>query len=86
LISINTSADHQGTVLGVTQSAGSLARIFAPIVANLLFRHHPATPYFVCAAIAAVVGFVTWMRLCRKPVIASPLGETPEAIPTRPPP
>jgi MFS family permease len=86
LISINTSADHQGTVLGVTQSAGSLARIFAPIVANLLFRYHPATPYFFCAVIAAVIGLVTWMQLCRKPAAASPLAETPEAVPTRTPP
>ena len=68
LISLHTSANHQGTVLGVTQSAGSLARILAPVAANLLFRHHPATPYLACALIAALVGLAAWMQLCRRPV------------------
>ena len=86
LISIHTSADHQGTVLGVTQSAGSLARILAPIAANLLFRHHPATPYIVCAAIAAIVGLVTWVQLCRRPATPQAVANTPEAIATRTPP
>ena len=86
LISIHTSADHQGTVLGVTQSAGSLARILAPIVANLLFRHDPATPYLVCAAIAAIVGLVTWLQLCRRPAAPQALGNPPKAIATRTPP
>lgn len=86
LISLHTSADDQGTVLGVTQSAGSLARILAPVSANLLFRHHPATPYLVCAAIAAVVGLVTWRQLCRRPVAPVTIENPPEAIPTRTPP
>ena len=85
LISLHTSADHQGTVLGVTQSAGSLARIIAPIAANLLFRFHPSIPYLVCAAISALAGWVIWMQLCRRPVTPHNLGDEPDAIATRTP-
>ncbi|MCL4179142.1 MAG: MFS transporter [Verrucomicrobia bacterium] len=85
LISMHTSADHQGTVLGVTQSAGSLARILAPVAANLLFRHDPATPYLFCAVIAAVAGLVTWLLLCRRPATPHSLEDAPDAIATRTP-
>jgi MFS transporter, DHA1 family, tetracycline resistance protein len=67
LISLHTSAEEQGAVLGVAQSAGSLARIFAPILANLLFESDPALPYMACALIAAFAGVLTWQRLCRSP-------------------
>jgi len=72
LISINTSADEQGATLGVAQSAGSLARILAPVTANLLYRHQPALPYYVCAAIALLTGLVAWNALCRKPARPAP--------------
>jgi MFS family permease len=65
LISINTPPDQQGATLGVAQSAGSLARILAPIAANLLFRISPGTPYYACAAIAFLTGIVAWVRLSR---------------------
>jgi MFS family permease len=85
LISLHTSASDQGAVLGVTQSAGSLARILAPVIANLLFRHNPATPYLVCAVVAALVGVVTWLQLCRRSVTSRSLADAPDAIATRTP-
>ncbi len=66
LISMNTSADEQGATLGVAQSAGSLARIVAPISANLLYQHQPALPYYVCAGISLVAGLMAWVWLCRE--------------------
>jgi MFS family permease len=69
LISMNTSADEQGATLGVAQSAGSLARIIAPITANLLYQHEPALPYYVCAAISLLAGLIAWAALCRKPAL-----------------
>jgi MFS transporter, DHA1 family, tetracycline resistance protein len=72
LISINTSADEQGATLGVAQSAGSLARIIAPVAANLLYRYRPALPYYVCAAIALLTAVVAWVALCRKPAGPTP--------------
>jgi MFS transporter, DHA1 family, tetracycline resistance protein len=67
LISRHTPPEEQGAVLGVAQSAGSLARIFAPILANLLFESGAALPYVACAIIAAIAGMITWQRLCRAP-------------------
>jgi MFS transporter, DHA1 family, tetracycline resistance protein len=66
LISLNTSADEQGATLGVAQSAGSLARIVAPISANLLYRHAVGLPYYVCAGIALLTGLLAWSTLCRR--------------------
>ena len=74
LISMNTSADEQGATLGVAQSAGSLARIIAPVTANLLYQHEPALPYYVCAAISLLAGFLALGTLCRKR--ASPAGQS----------
>jgi hypothetical protein len=66
LLSLNTPADRQGETLGVAQSAGSLARILAPISANLLYQASPALPYYVCAGIAAGAALLAWATLCRK--------------------
>jgi len=74
LISMNTSADEQGATLGVAQSAGSLARIIAPVTANLLYQYEPALPYYVCAAISLLAGFIALATLCRKR--ASPAGQS----------
>jgi len=74
LISMNTSADEQGATLGVAQSAGSLARIIAPVTANLLYQYEPALPYYVCAAISLLAGFIALATLC--PKRASPAGQS----------
>ncbi len=55
LVSRNAPADIQGSVMGATQSAQSLARIFGPAVAGVLFAqfgHH--SPYVVGAAISVL--------------------------------
>jgi hypothetical protein len=49
----------------VTQSAGSLARILAPLFAATLFDISPAAPYLVCAVIAVAVGLFAWAHLTR---------------------
>jgi MFS transporter, DHA1 family, tetracycline resistance protein len=65
LISILTPPTEQGATLGVTQSAGSLARILAPLFAASLFDVSHAAPYLACAAIAVLVGFFAWAQLTR---------------------
>lgn len=67
LLSLNTPAHEQGETLGVAQSAGSLARIIAPISANLLYRYSPGLPYYVCAGISAVAAILAWRYLCQRP-------------------
>jgi MFS family permease len=65
LISILTPPNEQGATLGVTQSAGSLARILAPLFAASLFDVSPAAPYLICAVIAAAIGLFAWAHLTR---------------------
>lgn len=66
LISILTPPSEQGSTLGVNQSAASLARIIAPILAGILFDMRPALPYMVASALAMAAGAAAWMALCRK--------------------
>ncbi len=64
LISILTPAHEQGATIGVAQSAGSLARILAPIFAATLLDYHPALPYLICSGISLFTGFLVVHRLC----------------------
>jgi MFS family permease len=64
LISILTPATEQGATIGVAQSAGSLARILAPIFAAGLLDYHPALPYLICGGISLFTGFLVVRRLC----------------------
>jgi DHA1 family tetracycline resistance protein-like MFS transporter len=52
LVSRNSPAAVQGAVLGASQSAQSLCRIFGPIIAGVLFAHFGRDmPYHVGGAI-----------------------------------
>jgi MFS family permease len=68
LISILTPQHEQGETMGVTQSAGSLARIVAPVFAATLFQFKPMLPYLICAIVAAVSGMIAWSYLNRPEV------------------
>jgi MFS transporter, DHA1 family, tetracycline resistance protein len=65
LISLRTAAQEQGMALGVAQSVASLARIVAPVFANVLYASGVALPYLLCAGIAALAGVAAWQCLCR---------------------
>jgi MFS family permease len=55
LVSRRTSPAIQGEVLGLVQSAASMARIIGPICGNLLFgRVSHAAPYFFAAAVMGI--------------------------------
>jgi MFS family permease len=64
LISRRTPADHQGAVLGLGQSAASLARILGPVVGVRLFAEQPLWPYLAAGAlmIAALAMIVFAVR------------------------
>jgi MFS family permease len=68
LISLLTPEQEQGATMGVTQSAGSLARIIAPVCAMTMYEVRPALPYIVCAAVALLAGIVAWTYL-NKPAV-----------------
>ena len=65
LISILTPESEQGATLGVTQSAGSLARIIAPVFATTLYTVRVDLPYLICGAVACISGIVAWSYLNR---------------------
>jgi MFS family permease len=55
LVSKRTLPREQGTVLGVAQSLGSLARVPGPLVAGFLFEQvSPASPFLLGAALMAI--------------------------------
>ena len=78
LISALTPAAEQGATLGITQSAGSLARIFGPIFAGSLFDLKPAYPYLICAVISLIACLIAWQRL-HKADASLAVGKVPEA-------
>jgi MFS family permease len=79
LISILTPANEQGGTIGVAQSAGSLARIFAPIFAAGLLDFHPALPYLICSGIALITWIMVVQLLCRNRQ-TSVAAETDQAV------
>src|SRR5439155_3397448 len=71
LISIFTPAHEQGATIGVAQSAGSLARIIAPIFAAGLLDLHPALPYLICSGIAFCPGILVVQFLTRDQAVVA---------------
>jgi DHA1 family tetracycline resistance protein-like MFS transporter len=63
LVSIYTPAADQGAVMGLMQSAGTLARIFGPIVATGLWAGYPHGPFWVGGVLALLAGAFAWARL-----------------------
>ncbi len=66
LITVYANPAEQGATMGVTQSAGTLARILAPLLANPLFDLWPHSPYFFAAAVAAAAALIAWRYLCAR--------------------
>lgn len=58
LVSRFTDAARQGRVLGITQSASSMARIVGPIVAGLVMQSQSAEAAFRTSAVLAAIGLV----------------------------
>jgi DHA1 family tetracycline resistance protein-like MFS transporter len=70
LISRQAAAHEQGEIMGVAQSAGSLARILGPAFAGFLFGSFGRNaPYFAGALLMAVVVMVS-LRLLRRDTAA----------------
>jgi MFS family permease len=63
LISIFTPHEEQGGTLGVTQSAGTLGRIFGPLFATSAYALYPHSPYVVAAGLCLIAGIVAAQRL-----------------------
>jgi MFS family permease len=77
LISIFTPAEEQGAILGVTQSAGTLGRIFGPLFATSAYALYPHSPYVVAAILCLLAGLVAMKKL--PPRTAIPAHQPPSA-------
>ncbi len=67
LISLYSTQDEQGKVLGIFRSLGSLARAFTPMLAGAVFFVSGSTSVFVWAAVLTVLALALSTRLT-KPV------------------
>ena len=63
LISLYSPAHEQGAVMGVAQSAGTLARVVGPPLANSLYAFSPHSPYWLAAVVAAAASLIAWRAL-----------------------
>jgi DHA1 family tetracycline resistance protein-like MFS transporter len=64
LLSNLTSANEQGSTIGVAQGAGSLARIVGPIFATGILHFFPPLPYLTCTFILFATTGLVVRRLC----------------------
>jgi predicted MFS family arabinose efflux permease len=61
LISKEAAADEQGSILGVNQSVGSLARIIGPAVAGQAFEYAgPSAPYMVGTVVMLISAAIAY--------------------------
>ena len=63
LISISAPHDEQGATLGVTQSAGTLGRIFGPLFATSAYALYPHSPYVAAAGLCIIAGVFAARKL-----------------------
>ncbi len=66
LISIFTPANEQGASLGVTQSAGTLGRIFGPLFATSAYALYPHSPYVAGAVLCIIAGIIALKKLPKR--------------------
>ena len=65
MVSNLTPNNQQGATIGVTQGAGSLARIVGPIFATALLAYSPPLPYVICAGVLLGTTALVVLRLSR---------------------
>jgi DHA1 family tetracycline resistance protein-like MFS transporter len=76
LLSFHAGATERGGIMGVGQSASSLARVFGPIVAGFCFDHWGRNaPYYFSATVMAAMVLLA-LRLPRAPAPAAVQGES----------
>jgi MFS family permease len=76
LISKTAAAHEQGGTLGVSQSAGALARIIGPLVGGLVFDFYFGAPYLLGAALLLSALVVTWIVSGQEAEAQAPVAES----------
>lgn len=72
LISLESKADEQGVVLGVSQSFASLARVIGPLVGGAIATFNIGLPYVVSGIVSLLIlaggqRYLHHMRAARRP-------------------
>ncbi len=62
-ISLMTPQERQGSTLGVTQSIGSVARIFGPVIAGFIAEYSGVPSSFYFSGVLLVIPFIIGCRL-----------------------
>jgi len=68
LVSKRSSSAEQGSMLGLTQSIGSLGRIPGPVIAGILFQGVGVAAPFVLASLLMLLGFLLSVQVYRESV------------------
>ncbi len=63
LVSKETDADSQGSILGGSQLAGGMGRVLGPVWAGLLFQHLSITSPFAAGAVLSATGVLLALKL-----------------------
>ncbi|HLO99002.1 MAG TPA: MFS transporter [Fimbriimonas sp.] len=63
LVSNSAPMEMQGTIMGLNQSLGSLARVIGPVFANFLFQLKPSYPYLYGGLLACIPAIMAWVIL-----------------------
>ncbi len=66
LISKSVTETRQGMTMGVMQGLGALGRVLGPLAGTGMFQaFSPSAPYEIGAALLAVAGIISWIKLPR---------------------
>lgn len=66
LVSKHARVEDRGAVMGATQSAASLARVFAPAFAGWLYVRHPNYPFMIAAFLVLCLTAVATTQLAQR--------------------
>jgi MFS family permease len=66
LVSLAATPATRGQVMGTFQSMASLARVFGPATAGVLYARGVALPFWLASACAALLLLAPWRRLARE--------------------
>lgn len=67
-ISLSESSEHQGQIMGVTQSLSALGRILGPVSAGAIYKFSYTGPFLISASLAALAWILfTFIQKTTKP-------------------
>jgi MFS family permease len=84
LLSMYAQPHEQGATMGLAQSASTLARVIAPVLATTMYSASPHSPYFFAGAVAVGTTLIAWRYLFADDEDPAPQPTSNEAAGTMP--